>query len=29
MNRYAQLFSRLDEANQGAYVPFVMLGCLL
>ena len=26
MNRYAQLFSRLDEANQGAFVPFVMLG---
>ncbi|MGL5505247.1 MAG: tryptophan synthase subunit alpha, partial [Aeromonas veronii] len=26
MNRYAQLFSRLDDANQGAFVPFVMLG---
>ena len=26
MNRYAQLFSRLDKANQGAFVPFVMLG---
>ncbi|MBP9679488.1 MAG: tryptophan synthase subunit alpha, partial [Aeromonas sp.] len=26
MNRYAQLFSRLDVANQGAFVPFVMLG---
>ncbi|MGL5994184.1 MAG: tryptophan synthase subunit alpha, partial [Aeromonas sobria] len=26
MNRYAQLFSRLDAVNQGAFVPFVMLG---
>ena len=26
MNRYAQLFSALDKANHGAFVPFVMLG---
>ena len=26
MDRYAQMFAGLDEKNQGAFVPFVMVG---
>lgn len=26
MDRYANMFARLDEANEGAFVPFVMIG---
>ena len=26
MERYAEMFKRLDDVNQGAFVPFVMLG---
>jgi tryptophan synthase alpha chain len=26
MDRYADMFARLDEKNQGAFVPFVMIG---
>ena len=26
MDRYADMFSRLNEKNQGAFVPFVMVG---
>ena len=26
MSRYSEMFSRLREAGEGAFVPFVMLG---
>jgi Tryptophan synthase alpha chain len=26
MDRYAQMFAGLEEKNQGAFVPFVMVG---
>ena len=26
MDRYADMFARLNEQNEGAFVPFVMIG---